>query len=133
LNVDYERRTPAGQNGGPDIDRRNLRVGGEGGEIIGRVKIVGVHIAQADLDHAFQPLVEAVAGNTEAMRQAEALKREAAKGYDAEDGALAGLVKSIMGLVPGSVAGLLSAFGAAALGGVAGPVTKWVLSEIQFK
>jgi len=128
--MDREQRMAAGESGGLNVEGGNLTAGGD---VIGRVKVVGIHIFRAELDQAFQPLADAVAGNDEASKQVEGLKREAAKGYDADDGALARLVKSIMALAPGALSTLLSTFAAPALGGVAGPVTKWVLSEIQFK
>jgi len=128
--MDREQRMAAGQTGGLNIERGNLSVGED---VNGHVKVVGIHIFRAELDQVFQPLADAVAGNDEASKQVEALKREAAKGYDADDSVLARLVKSIMALAPGALSALLSTFAAPALGGVAGPVTKWALSEIQFK
>jgi hypothetical protein len=46
---------------------------------------------------------------------------------------MAKLVNGIVGLVPGAVSAVVSAFGTPILGGVAGPVTKFVLDELQGK
>jgi hypothetical protein len=39
-------------------------------------------------------------------------------------------VKGLVGLVPSAVSAIVSAFGTPILGGVAGPVTKFVLAEL---
>jgi hypothetical protein len=67
---------------------------------------------------------------TEATTKLQELKAEAAKGTKAEDTTLARLVKGLVGLVPSAVSAVASAFGTPILGGVAGPVTKFVLEEL---
>jgi hypothetical protein len=120
---------PAGkQSGGVNISGGSVNVSGD---IVGRDKITYTMIPKADLDRAFQPVVQAVGQNQEAAQKLEALKTEAAKGRQADDGTLAKLVKSLVGLVPSAVSTVVSAFASPILGGVAGPVTKWVLEEIK--
>ena len=46
---------------------------------------------------------------------------------------MAKLVDGLVGLVPAGAAAVASAFGTPILGGIAGPVTKFVLDKIQGK
>ena len=69
----------------------------------------------------------------DAMQKVKELKAEAAKGKDADDGVVAKLVKGLVGLIPSAVSAVVSAFATPILGGIAGPVTKYVLDEIQGK
>src|SRR5271169_5343620 len=113
-----------GQSGGVNITGT---VGTVGGDIVGRDKIV-VSPSAAALDGALRPLIEAIrAAPAEARPEAEtklaALKQEAAKGKDANDGVIARLVDGLVGLVPGAASAVVSAFAMPILGGVAGPVT----------
>jgi hypothetical protein len=62
-----------------------------------------------------------------------ALKVEVAKGKHADDSVVAKLVEGLVGLVPGAVAGIVSAFASPVLSGLAGPVTKYALDKIQRK
>jgi hypothetical protein len=125
-----EKTMAAGQSGGVNITGGNVTVGGD---IIGRDKIVGTQISHAQLDHIFQSLSDAVAQNEEAKQKVEALKTEAAKGKKAKDDVMAKLVDGIVGLVPGAVGAVVSAFATPLLGGIAGPVTKYVLDKAQGK
>ena len=68
-----------------------------------------------------------------AKKQLEELKNETAKGKEANDGVVAKLVEGLVGLVPSAVGAVVSAFGTPVLGGIAGPVTKYVLDKIQGK
>ena len=106
-----------------------------GGDIVGRDKIVGAPSA-AELDAALRPLIEAIK-NAPPETQAEAeaklteLKQEAAKGKAADDGVMA---KIVDGLVPCAVGGhRRSAFASPILGGIAGPVTRFVLEKLGAK
>ncbi len=128
-------KSTTGQSGGVNISGGSVTVGGD---IVGRDKIVGTQISQVQLDQAFRPLDEAVRAavpekRADAMQKLKELKAEAAKGKDAEDGVVAKLVKGLVGLIPGAVSSVVSAFATPILGGVAGPVTKFVLDEIQGK
>ena len=118
------------QSGGVNISGGNVNVGGD---IVGRDKITGTQISSNQLDAIFHPLEEVAGQQPEAAQRVEALKNEAAKGKKADDGVMAKLVKGIASLVPGAVSAVVSAFATPILGGVAGPVTKYVLDEIQDK
>lgn len=115
---------------GVNISGGNVNVGGD---IVGRDKITGTQISSNHLDAIFRPLEKAVEQQPEATQKVEALKNEAAKGKKADDGVMAKLVKGIAGLVPGAVSAVVSAFANPILGAIAGPVTKYVLDEIQGK
>jgi hypothetical protein len=121
---------PGNQSGGVNISGGTVSVGGD---ITGRDKITYTMIPKADLDKAFQPVAQAVGQNQEAAKKLEALKTEAAKGKEADDGVMAKLVKGLVDLVPAAVSAVVSAFASPILGGVAGPVTKWVLDEFKGK
>jgi hypothetical protein len=118
------------QSGGVNISGGSVNVGGD---IVGRDKITGTQISSNQLDAIFRPLEETAGQQPEAAQKVEALKNEAAKGKKADDGVMAKLVKGIVSLVPGAVSAVVSAFATPILGGVAGPVTKYVLDEIQGK
>jgi hypothetical protein len=127
-------KTGSGQSGGVNIGGT---VGSVGGDIVGRDKIVGVP-SEAALDDALRPLIEAVrAAPPENQADAEAklatLKQEVAKGKDANDGVIAKLVDGLVGLVPGAASVVVSAFATPILGGIAGPVTGFVLDKLRGK
>lgn len=120
------------QSGGVNISGGHVTVGGD---IIGRDKIVFSH---AQIDEIFRPLTEAVRAaplekQQEAAQKVEVLKSEVAKGKDANDSVMGKLVDGIVGLVPGAVSAMVGAFATPILGGVAGPVTKFVLDKLQGK
>jgi hypothetical protein len=105
------------------------------GDVVGRDKIVGTQISSVQLEQAFRPIMEAInsappAEKAEAAKKVEALKKEAEKGKHADDGVMAQLLEGIVGLVPGAVSAVVSAFGSPILGGLAGPVTKYVLGKL---
>ena len=123
-----------GQSGGVNIGGS---VGSVGGDIVGRDKITGAPSIAA-LDSALRPLSEAIgAAPAEVRAEAEAklaaLKQEAAKGKDANDGVIAKLVDGLVGLVPSATTAVVSAFATPILGGIAGPVTGFVLDKLQGK
>jgi hypothetical protein len=120
------------QSGGVNISGGHVTVGGD---IIGRDKIVFSH---AQIDEIFRPLAEAVRAappekRQEAAQKVEALKTEVAKGKGADDRVMGKLVDGIVGLVPSAVGAIVGAFGTPILGGLAGPVTKFVLDKLQGK
>lgn len=95
-------------------------------------------ISGAELEKLFTPLIAAVRQappekQAEAEQKAEALKTELAKGKDANDSVVGKLVDGLVDLVPGAVSAVVSMFATPILGGVAGPVTKFVLDKIQGK
>lgn len=98
----------------------------------------GVPPSAAALDGALRPLIEAIgAAPAEKRADAEAklaaLKQEAAKGKDANDSVMAKLVDGLVGLVPGAASAVVSAFATPILGGIAGPVTGFVLDKLRGK
>jgi hypothetical protein len=128
------KETGEGQSGGVNISGT---VGSVGGDIVGRDKIVGPPSA-AVLDAALKPLIEAIGAapaekRAEAEAKVTALKQEAMKGEKASDRIIADLVDGLVKLVPGAVSAVVSAFGTPILGGIAGPVTAFVLDKIRDK
>jgi hypothetical protein len=128
------KKTGEGQSGGVNIGGR---VGSVGGDIVGRDKITGAPSIAA-LDSALRPLSEAIgAAPAEVRPEAEAklaaLKQEAAKGKNANDGVVAKLVDGLVGLVPAAASAVVSAFATPILGGIAGPVTGFVLDKLRGK
>ncbi|SRR6266571_4077144 len=120
------------QSGGVNISGGHVTVGGD---IVGRDKIVS---SRAQIDEIFRPLAEALRAappekQQEAAQKVEALKSEVAKGKGADDGVMGKLVDGIVALVPGAVSAVVGAFATPILGGVAGPVTKFVLDKLQGK
>jgi hypothetical protein len=107
-----------------------------GGDFVGRDKTT--HGAPAaELEPLFASLLAAVATHAPADKQAAAaqqvqeLKAEAAKGKDADDSKLGRIVDGLTGMVPGAIAAVVSMFATPVLGGIAGPVTKFVLEKLK--
>jgi hypothetical protein len=129
-----DEKAGAGQSGGVSISGT---VGSVGGDIIGGDKIIG-RPSGAALEEAFHPLLEAIgAAPAETRPSAEAkvaaLKQEAAKGKDADDGVIAKLVDGLVGLVPGAASAVISTFASPILAGIAGPVTSFVINKLRGK
>jgi hypothetical protein len=92
----------------------------------------------AALDAALKPLIEVISAappeeRTEAEAKITALKQEVARAKDANDGAIAKLVDGLVGLVPAATSAVVSAFATPILGGIAGPVTDFVLDKLRDK
>jgi hypothetical protein len=126
------KKTGKGQSGGVNITGT---VGSVAGDIVGRDKIVGAPSAAA-LDGALKPLLEAISAapaekRSEAEAKLAALKEEAAKGKNANDSVMAKLVDGLVGLVPAAASAVVSAFATPILGGIAGPVTGFVLDKLR--
>jgi hypothetical protein len=123
-----------GQSGGVNISGT---VGFVSGDIVGRDKFTGVPSA-AELDDALRPLTRAV-GNApattllDAEAKLKALRQETAKGESADDGVVAKLVDALVGLVPGAASAVVSVFATPILGGIAGPITNFVLDKLRGK
>ncbi len=125
-------RTDQGQSGGISISGT---VGTVGGDMVGGDKIVGAPSAAA-LDEALRPVIEAIraaspAAQPDAEAKVAALRQEAAKGKGADDTVVARLVDGLAGLMPGVTGAVVGAFGTPLLGGIAGPVTKFVLDKLR--
>ena len=89
-----------------------------------------------EIRNTWQPVTEAIQAAPPDKREAaeaklQDLKTEVAKGDKAEDSTVAKLVKGLVGLAPSAVSAVVSAFATPILGGVAGPVTKFVLDELS--
>jgi len=107
-----------------------------GGDFVGR----DMHtqgLAAADLESLFAPLLASVAQHAPADRQVaaleqvEELKAEAAKGEKADDGKLARIVDGLVAMVPKAIGSVVSLFATPILGGIAGPVTGFVLDKLE--
>jgi hypothetical protein len=127
---------PAGGRSG-GIDNKFGAITTASGDVVGGNKTVTTtYYSATEIHNAWQPVVDAIQ-TAPPEKQAEAgaklddLKREAAKGDKAEDTTIAKLVKGLVGLVPSAVSAVASAFGTPILSGVAGPVTKFVLNELE--
>ncbi|MFM7581353.1 MAG: hypothetical protein ACKO9F_01340 [Caldilinea sp.] len=82
---------------------------------------------------ALQQSTVDVATQAAAMQEIEKLKAELAKGKDADDSRIAGILDGLANLVPGAVAAIVSTFGTPLLVGIAGPVTQFVLNQFKRK
>jgi hypothetical protein len=125
-------RVSSDQSGGVNITGS---VGSVGGDIVGRDKITGAPSAAA-LQEALRPVIEAIRSmplekRPEAEAKLAALDREAAKGKGADDTLIAKLADGLVELVPSAASAVVSAFATPILGGVAGPVTKFVLDKLR--
>ncbi|MET0167378.1 MAG: hypothetical protein ABW318_20540 [Vicinamibacterales bacterium] len=107
-----------------------------GGDFIGRDKITQ-GISPRDLEPLFAPLLAAVAKQAPAgiqataMSKVEELKAEVAKGEQADDSNVGKIVDGLVAMVPGAVGAVVSMFATPILGGIAGPVTKYVLDKLK--
>ena len=95
-------------------------------------------IPPQQLSDLFAPLLAAVkqagtapATQAAAVEKVEQLKTEVAKGKEANDTKLGKLVDGLVDLVPAAVGAVVSMFATPLLGGIAGPVTKYVLDKIK--
>jgi hypothetical protein len=126
------KKSGEGQSGGVSISGK---IGKVSGDIVGSNKNVGVTSTVA-IDGALRPVTDAIgAAPAEKRADAEAklagLKEEAAKGKEANDGVIARLLDGLVELVPGAASAVVSAFATPVLGGIAGPVTGFVLDKIR--
>jgi hypothetical protein len=91
-----------------------------------------------ELAKALAPVVEAVQRNSAgaatqaaALQQIDELTQELAKGKGANDARIADILDELAKRVPGAVAAVVSTFGTPLLGGLAGPVTQYVLDRLK--
>ena len=123
-------KAPGGQSGGVHISGSV----GSIGTVVGRDMLVNA--APAEYDAALGPVAQAVRAAPPDRRAAAetklaALTQEAVKGTDADDRKVATLLEGLVGLVPGAVSAVVSAFATPILGGIAGPVTQYVLGKLR--
>jgi hypothetical protein len=124
----------SGQSGGIDNKFGTISTGG-GDVFAGSKTTTTTYYTPTEIHDTWQPIADAIRAappekQAEAVAKLDDLKKEAAKGDKAEDTTIAKLVKGLVGLVPSAVSAVVSAFGTPLLGGVAGPVTKFVLNEL---
>jgi hypothetical protein len=123
-----------GPSGGIDNQFGKINIG-SGDVFVGSKTTTTTFYGPTEIQNAWQPVADAIR-TAPPEKQAEAaaklndLKTEAAKGDRAEDTTIAKLVKGLVALVPSAVGAVASTFGTPILSGVAGPVTKFVLSEL---
>jgi hypothetical protein len=103
-----------------------------------KITTVTTGLSGEQLNQLFAPLLSALQAappekQSEAMRKAQELKKEIAKGEKANDGVMATIVTGLAGLVPSAVGAVVGMFATPIIGGIAGPVTKIVLDKIQGK
>lgn len=123
------------QSGGVSNIGGTINTGG--GHVVGGNMTVTTNTTYSPIEihNTWQPVAEAIRAASPDRRAAaeaklEDLKKEVANGNKAEDGTIARLVKGLVGLVPSAVSAIVGAFATPILGGVAGPVTKFVLDEL---
>lgn len=111
-----------------------------GGDVVGRDKITTVTtgLSGDQLNQLFAPLLTALRAappekQNEAVQKAEELKKEVAKGKDANDKVMAKIIDGLVALVPGAIGAVVGMFATPILGGLAGSATEYVLDKIQGK
>jgi hypothetical protein len=126
--------------GGDKISGDKITVGNISGQGIaigrGATANVTTGIPAADLDKLFAPLMNLVetapaSKRDEAIQAVAALREEVAKGKKADDSRIGKLIDRLGDLAPEAVSAVVSAFTSPILGGLAGPVTQFVLDKIQ--
>jgi hypothetical protein len=126
--------------GGDNIDVGDIS--GSTGIAIGRNASASVTqtqgISGAELAALFAPLEQAVQSGPadnqpEAQEKLQDLEAEVAKGDEADDSRMAGLINDLVDLVPGAVGATVSVFASPIFGGIAGPVTDFVLKRLGAK
>jgi hypothetical protein len=129
------------------IDQRNATfiIGGgtqidTGSAFVGSGSSVQTGLAAAEIAQLLAPVLAAVqqsavdpAQQAAALQEIEKLKAELAKGKNADDLRIAGILDDLAKMVPGAAAAVVSAFGAPPLAGIAGPVTRFVLDQVKRK
>ena len=125
-----------GNNSGNINTGTQTTVGNVAGDFVGHDKVTQ-GISPRDLEPLFAPLLATVAHQAppgqqaSAMQKVEQLKSEVAKGQQADDGKIGTIVEGLVALVPGAVSAVVSMFATPLLGGIVGPVTKFVLDKFK--
>jgi hypothetical protein len=127
----FDVHTPVPPRGGVNISGK---VGNVGGDIVGGDKITYPPVA--DVTAALAPLRLLIAATPtehqpEAVEKLETIKQEAARGPEADDGAMARAVDGLVRLIPNAASVVASAFAKPVLAGIAGPVTSFVLEKLR--
>jgi len=123
-------------------DKFDVKVSGRTGVAIGRNARAEVHqttgMTGQEIERLFLPLIQAVraappADQAQALQKVEELKAEIQKGKQADDKVQAKLINGLIALVPGAVSAVVSMFASPVLAGLVGPVTSFMLDQIQGK
>jgi len=93
-------------------------------------------LTATDLDTLFSGLTEAAQGaaperREEAAQAVQDLKDEIAKGEKSGDSTVATLIDKLVEMVPDAVSTVVSTFATPIIGGIVGPVTKFVLDKFK--
>ena len=94
-------------------------------------------ISSHDLGSLFAPLVSAVEQRAPVDKQAAALRlveelnAEVARGTQADDTKMGKIVDGLVAMVPSAVGAIMHMFATPILGGIVGPVTKFVLDKLK--
>jgi uncharacterized caspase-like protein len=93
-------------------------------------------VSVQELRQLFEPLLVLIqksptANKAEILKQTEELCQEVAKGTVADDRKIGELIDGLIRLVPDAVSYIAKIFSSPILGGIVGPVTKYVLDKIQ--
>jgi hypothetical protein len=121
--------------GGGNYFGGNVATGG--GHFAGRDQTISSAVTARELEALFAPLLAVLAQAAPPARQAEAaqqvqeLKAEVARGQQADDSRIGRLIDGLAAMAPAAVASVLSTFATPILGGIAGPVTKFVLDRLK--
>ena len=130
------------QVGGDEVRGDKIRFGNVSGDgvAIGRNAQATVNkgISGPELAALFAPIMQAAQSGPpdkreQAVQETQQLQDEVAKGKEANDETLAGLVESLVGLAPGAISAVCSAFGSPLLAGIAGPATSYVLKKLGLR
>ena len=125
-----------GNNSGNINTGTQTTVGNVAGDFVGHDKTTQ-GLGPRDLELLFASLLAAVVHQAppgeqaRAVQQVEQLKAEVAKGKQADDSKMGGILEGLAKMVPGAVSAVVSAFATPLLGGIAGPVTKYVLDKFK--
>ena len=107
-----------------------------GGDFVGRNKNTS-GVSAAELAPLFAQLIAAMVQQAPADKQAaavqqvQALQAEVTKGAHADDNRVGKIIEGLAGMVPGAIGALVGTFAHPILGGIAGPVTKYVLNKLK--
>ena len=107
-----------------------------GGDFVGRNKNTS-GVSAAELAPLFAQLIAAMVQQAPAdkqaaaMQQVQALQAEVTKGAHADDNRVGKIIEGLAGMVPGAIGALVGTFAHPILGGIAGPVTKYVLNKLK--
>lgn len=118
-------------------------IGSIGGDIVGGDKITTTTTitnagGPSEIDTALRPLTEAInrlapEKRAEAEAKVSELKEQVAKGKDADDEKTAGIMESLVEMVPDVSKELLTVVGLPLVGAIVGPATKYVLKKLTGK